>query len=475
MTSFLFSPADSEDLSTGVYYVHIVTSEPLTSATLVSDLTITTASTYVPYTLTGLTYTTTKWTFNNFTFPLYNFTTAPLGIVICKRLGSNFSSTDPIIYYADFINTLNQSIALIPGKYNLTVNFPISGIINFQLYYNYSAGAYVNTEAIPPGLIYLLSTRNNTQSWTSITNNSILPIIEPFLDLFNKSLDGLGVAQDKWAFSFGSRSIKVGTFAFWSRDSRSSTWSLYGSNVYTSGSVDVSSQWTLLGTSDSITSGVNFVTCNSNIYYKNLKLVCSESFGTLQEIEFYNSSMYSTDENLMSTVIDSSFESNFLDNSGWGHIWTNSGAATIVNNSLYLNGSSSLSLNTSSLFNLTNRNFKLSLDFKWISQYSGLNPGILCWDGGDYPLAITVYTNLLSHGVGTSSAWFYNPALTTNPSTSTFDSLEINRVGVNFTSFLGASFSGTSGSSVGDAGNIQLGINNGNHITGYIRNFKLIT
>ena len=484
MSTFTFAPADSLDLSTGVYYVHIVTAEPSQAATTVSQLTISDAINYVPYTLSGLTYTTTKWTFNNFTFPTYTFNTVPLGIVICKKLGASFNNSDPVIYYADFLNTLNQVVALTTGKYTLTVNFPSNGVIAFQPYYNYTAGAYANTETIPPGLLYLLATRNGTQTWQTLTDNSIIPLVTASLDLFNKNLDNLSVTQNTWAFSFGSRRIRVGTFAFWSRDTTvGHNWSLHGSNIYTSGSIDISTDWTLLGTSASIVAGVNFITCTNTTYWKFFKLVCTTG-GVLQEIEFYNSSMYSTDADLMSTVIDSPFEFNLLDNSGWRHTWTNTGSPTIQNNSLSLNGSSALTLSNSPLTNLTNRSFKLSLSFKWNTQSTASSPGIFTWDGGELPIVYKIDSTgqyIFTLGTPSGSVVFYTTTSGTigAPTQTNYDSLSVVR-NVNslttsvintITTSLAATLSQTLPSSTG----VTLGLNNGAYINGFIRNFKLIT
>jgi hypothetical protein len=485
--NFLFPPANSEDLSTGTYYAHLVTAEPNSTSTTAAALTISTVSNYVPIILTGLTYNTLKWTFNNFSFPTYNFTTAPIGIVICKRVGASVSSSDPIIYYGSLLNNLSQDIILTTGKYTISITFPTKGIIIFQNYYNYTSGAYSPTQTIPPGLLYLLATRNGTQTWQTLTDNSIIPLVSASLDLFNRNLDNVFIVQNKWAFSFGSRRIKVGTFAFWSRDTTPGhNWNLYGSNIYIgSGSVDIPTDWTLMGTSSTIAAGLNFITCNSTTYFKYFKLVCTSAAGVLQEIEFYDSSMYSTDEDLMSTVLESSFENDMLDASGWGHIWTPSGSPNIQNNSLYLNGSSSLSLSNSPVLNLTNRNFKLSIDFKWVSQSTTASPGIFSWTGTSLPVTCRLNPsgNYL-YTLGTTSGTVTFLTLGSagelgTPTQSNFDSFISTRTGNNLatsvvntiTTTVNSALSGT----LSGASNLRLGAFGSSNITGYIRNFKVVT
>lgn len=479
---FLFSPSDTVDLSTGTFYAHIVNVIPNESSTTVAALNISNAIGYTPYTLSELVYTSKLWTFSDFTFPAYTYNTAPVGLVVCKQLGTNISNSDPILYYGDFLNILSQNISINTGKYTIFIKFPINGIIEFKQYYEYSSSAYVNTETIPKGLMYLLGTRNNTQSFLSPYGNAVLDInSESSIDPFNRIIDNLTISDYLFAFNFGSRRIQVGTWAHYSRDTSTARWTIWGSNTYLSGALNSTSDWIPLGTSTSTVAGWNFITCNNSTYWKHLKFTADTNFnqGLIQEMEFYNSSMYSTDPDLMSTIIDSPFNNDILDNTGFNHTWTSTGSGTIQNNSLYLPGASSLTLNTSSLFNLTTRNFKLSLDFKWISQDSSTSPGIINWDGAHFPLVLNVYNNNYSHAIGTSTVWFYLPnsnGILSAPSITTYDIFKTTRVGNNFTTNLNSNtYTGISGGTVGNSGTITLGLNSTSSITGNIRNLKLIT
>ena len=489
MASFLFSPANSEDLSTGTYYIHLVTSTPNTTATTVVDINTSDAINYQPKLLTGLTYNQTKWTFSDTSFPTYTYNTIVTGVVIAKRLSNNFYPSDPILYYADIQNVLFQPVSLTTGKYTISIKFPIDGVIAFSQYYQYSGGAYINNEVVPKGLMYLLGTRNNTQSFVSPLNNSILTN-NTNVDLFNRSIDFLNTEGiTPICYEFGSRRIRLSTIGLFHRGdagdlSPTTTYTVYGSNTVpdlTTLNINNPIFWTLIGTSNNMVAGWNFINCTNTTFWKTLKFVSSNR-KLLQEIEFYNSTMYSTDENLMSTVIDAPFSVDLLDKTGFGHTFTNNNNNLgIINNSLYVDGVSTISLSASALFNLKNRNYKLSIEFKSGVVSGTQSGGILTWrDTAGLPLALTISnTNTYNLIVGTTSTSLHTVSSTISPSTTVFNNITTSRILNSFTTIINNDTTNPYNDNitgvVGDATNIKLGANGFANIKGFIRNFKLIT
>ncbi len=131
MSSYLFTQAQTDlnnsvlDLSTGVYYAHLVTSVPNPAVTTVSGLVLPTVANYAPKVLTGLIYNATKWTFDDANFPVLSYGIAPVGTVICKQTGSSPANTDRVICYSD------RSQILTPGNYGINEKFSSDGCLRF--------------------------------------------------------------------------------------------------------------------------------------------------------------------------------------------------------------------------------------------------------------------------------------------------------------------------------------------------------
>lgn len=476
MTSFLFSPADTQDLSTGVFYAHIVSTEPSLSATNVSQINITDAIGYVPYTLTGLIFNTIKWTFDNFTYPAYNYVTSPYGVVVCKQLGSTPVSTDPVIYYTSLDNAINQTVIFPTGKYTLNVSFPVDGIIVYRQYYNYNSGPYVNTEAIPKGLMFLLGTRNNTQSYLDPVNNSILgggAFLDGDINFLGRNAESTTAGVNTtslFAYNFGSRRIRVGTMGFLNSVTRAVQWTVSGSNSapdISATNLNFSSYWTTLCTTSSLTTGWNFATSSDPTYWKYLRFTANIANRDLQEIEFYNSSMYSTDENLMSTVIDSPFQNSILDQAGF-NTWTTTNGP-ILSNAAYIEAK--FVSTTSPLFTLGSRDFKLSIDFKYpsIGSFNTLRANPNTAINNILQLA-TNSSGGLTLGLGTGGGQFYVTPILGTVSTTNFDRLTCTRTGsIIETTFNTNTVTTVNGSSI-PSSQFQL-----ENIGSYIRNFKVIT
>jgi hypothetical protein len=494
MSSFLFSPANSEDLSTGTYYLHLVNSVPNPAHTTANQLTISDAIGYAPAILTGLVYNTLRWTFNDFSFPAYTFNTIPVGVVICKRLSSNIAPSDPVLYYSDLSNVLLQPIVLTTGKYTIGIKFPSSGVIIFSQYYQYDSGAYVNNETLPKGLMWMLGTRNNTQTFLNPLNNSYLVYNDGAAgtnSYFTSRTINNDVSNGNTvvAINFGSRRIRVGTFGIYANASRTVTYTIWGSNTcpdLTPSSVNNSAFWTQIGNNTNLVSGWNFTTSNSNIFWKFFKIVYSVSTAAVDEFEFFNSSMYSTDENLMSTVIDSPFDVNLLDNSGFNHMWNSTGAPVILNNSVRMGFSERLTLSASSLVNLTDRSFKLSISVSIVLFPDSTGRGILNWDGADFPLSVSYINNKLNTAIGTASSWFYLPnapgeAVNTGfigiilPNT--FYEVTTTKLNNIFTTFVNGTsvYSIPLNNVIGNSSFVTLGSNSSSNMNGSLKNLKLVT
>jgi hypothetical protein len=316
MTNFIFNWADAAidaatlDLSTGTYYAHLVTSTPLLTDTTVANLVLPTSAGYAGKLLTNMVYTTQKWSFDNFSFPRYTFATLPpIGMVICKRVGASFASTDPVICYSDFVNSLAQVILGQVGIYVVSEEFTASGAISFAYRYQYSSGSYINgaNGGVPFGLIYLLGTANNT---TSFSNPS--PTKLPSLGssgsvqalITDRSISGSANSADT-AWDFGNKSVRVGNFGYTHNQSLSTPVVIYGSNnlpSWSSTEIINNANWTQLATvapSVNTTIGWHIIPVSSSTYWRYLRFSAGSSGIGLNEIELYNSSIISPTQNLI--------------------------------------------------------------------------------------------------------------------------------------------------------------------------------
>lgn len=300
MANFIFNWADAAlaattlDLSTGTYYAHLVVSAPSISSTTVANLALVSVSGYAPVILTGLSQNTTRWTFDSFNFPKYLFATSPTGVVICQRAGASPASTDQVICYSDLSNTLGQPIILQVGTYIVNLVFGPNGAINYSYRYLYSSGAYnASAGAFPPGLIYLIGTKNNTQTYV----NPFTVITSPNgIDLFNRAVTNIGT--QRIALDFGVNRIRVGAFGVnYTSPGGTTPTEVWGTNslaTFTNTDIDNNTQWTSLGTSPSHVMGWNFFNVTNLTFFRYLKWTRpSSGINNVSEIEFYNSAALS--------------------------------------------------------------------------------------------------------------------------------------------------------------------------------------
>jgi hypothetical protein len=139
MSNYIFTAAAAAitdltlDLSSGSYYAHLVTVVPPLASLTVANLTLPNSSEYAPISLTGLSYSVLRWTFNDFSFPKDSFATlAPLGLVFCKQFGANPAPTDQVICYSDFTNQAGAVVTASLGIYLINIAIGINGVIDFS-------------------------------------------------------------------------------------------------------------------------------------------------------------------------------------------------------------------------------------------------------------------------------------------------------------------------------------------------------
>jgi hypothetical protein len=290
------------DLSTGNYYAHLVTTAPALGHTTVADLVLPTTGGYTGTPLTGLSYNATRWTFDSFSFPKYAFASAPTGVVICKRAGTNPANTDGIICYSDFNNSIGQTISLQVGAYVVNLQFGTNGAINFSYRYQYSSGAYANTEDVPKGLIYLIGTKNNTQSFASPSGAAILVSGNPSENVFDRNVVTTNSISSNFSLrlDFGVLQIKPGKLGIYNRASGTgSTVIVKASNV--NNLWNDSANYTILATlANAPNWGFNWllVDCNTSSYWQYLKIDTNQPHA-ISEIEFYESSILSPTANIV--------------------------------------------------------------------------------------------------------------------------------------------------------------------------------
>lgn len=304
MSTFTFPPFNTANLSTGTFYAHLVTTTPLNTSTLVSDLVLCSIPGYVPVLLTGVTLSTSKWTANNITFPIYTFTTPVVGVVICKQIGSSPATTDPILAFSNLSNSLNQDITSGTGAVNLFIEVSTDGFVSYTDNYIYSAGNYVNDQAVPYGLIYMLGTSNNTISYINpLTNSKIISKHEAGSNSngCDRSLVSTSNLRQSYAWDFTKYTVKVGNFYIYPMTTTGNVtlWATNSAAAWNTAFIS-NTGWTSIATASSLTGGVfNSLTSTDQTYWKYLKISSNTADIALQEIELYNSFLLSPTTNMV--------------------------------------------------------------------------------------------------------------------------------------------------------------------------------
>jgi hypothetical protein len=315
MANFISNAASAEltaatlDLSTGNYYAHLVTTVPLLTHSTAADLVLPTTSGYASAALTGLSYNSTRWTFDSFSFPKYNFVTAPTGVAICKRAGTTPASTDRFICYSDFNNSIGQSINVQVGIYVVNLQFGTNGAINFSYKYQYASGIYANTETIPKGLIYLIGSRNNTITFADPEPAKIAKLPTGTSVTNRNSADGPVNTGFTFALDLNTFVIRPGTIGIYNFYP---TTGIININIWDSNNLSNNfpsnyantSLYTQLG-NFSITTGWNYVMktfdVNSTIFWRYFlfQITSLSSSLVINEVEFYNSSIIAPTLNMV--------------------------------------------------------------------------------------------------------------------------------------------------------------------------------
>jgi hypothetical protein len=311
--SFIFSTANNEidsgalDVLNGNFDLYLLTTTPDINNTVVSDLSAVSGMSPIPLVNN---FTSTIWSFQTVTTPVYTYTTAPIGYVITKRTGATAANTDRVIYFSPLLNSLGQLIYYSTGNYRIVINFDVEGIINFTTTNEYFSGAYVNTETIPKGVSYLLGSNNNTTIFTNPSPSKITGRYQNTSttgtignEFFDRISTNATSSYKRVVFSFPGRRIRLGTFAWLSNIASADMCYIYGNNdmgALTDPNISTAN-WTLLSSNSSITGSNtwNFLNTINNNYWTYLKWECiSDSFNA-HEIEFYNSSIISSSLNLV--------------------------------------------------------------------------------------------------------------------------------------------------------------------------------
>lgn len=136
MASLVFSTAKVNvknrtlDLTSGVFYVHLVTTIPLVSNSTVADLILVAGGNYTPQVVSGVGVaadgTGVKITLTN---PVWTGLTTDnaatiKGLVLVKRVGASPNSTDPIIVYGELSSPYTPPVSAT----DLTIVVPSTGI-----------------------------------------------------------------------------------------------------------------------------------------------------------------------------------------------------------------------------------------------------------------------------------------------------------------------------------------------------------
>lgn len=313
--AFIFTNANNEidagtlDILNGIFDIYLVTAAPSITNTEVSNLILVSGSSAISLVNN---FTSTIWNFQSLIIPTYTYNIAPIGFVISKRTGLLSSSSDKLIYYSEFNNSIGQNITYSTGLYRINITFTSAGIINFNSTNEYFSGVYINTETIPKGLIYLLGTNNNT---VTFTNPSTEKFNGRYLDSTGTGITGVGTTDRistnssgtgvrRIAWQFPNRTIQVGSFGWLSNLASANPCYLYGSNnlpTFTDVDISNTTYWTLLATNTNITGSNtwNFLNTTNKTYWKYLKWECLTDSFLAHEIEFYNSAILSTSTNLV--------------------------------------------------------------------------------------------------------------------------------------------------------------------------------
>lgn len=168
MPTFAFDSAPLSTLAANkTYYAQMVSSVPSQTNSVMGDLNSTVLST--PQVLTGVTYSNQLLNFADQTFNTRTYLNTHTGYVLAERVGTSFSSTDPLIVYVPHANGFGQEITLPIGTYGIPIDFPSGGLFGTVNGWQYQIGSYTDNGASQynNGMIQLIGTKNNTTAYAN--------------------------------------------------------------------------------------------------------------------------------------------------------------------------------------------------------------------------------------------------------------------------------------------------------------------
>lgn len=308
--AFIFDLANNEiqsgtlDILNGQFDISFVTAPPVPSNTIISNLTL---SSLAPAPLVNNS-TSSIWSYQNIILPLNSYSVVPIGFVISKRSSASFDNSNRVIYYSEFTNSIGQPITYTPGLYRINVNFNSSGLINFNATNEYFSGPYINNEPTPKGLLYLLGSSNNTVAFTNPAPTKV-NILGSVSGIASRNIIDRNIVSDNGQYDshigldFLTRKVRIGTLGIILNNLRNGL-TLWGSNndtgalSFTQAGIANDINWVQIGSLPTLASGWNLVNSNSSVYWRYIRLSISAGLNPF-EIEFYNSSILSTNLNLV--------------------------------------------------------------------------------------------------------------------------------------------------------------------------------
>jgi hypothetical protein len=318
MPSFTFNSAPVNSLGTGTYYVVPVTTLPVAGDATVANLSI--PAGFSPVILSGLSLSSTTWTFSDTAIPVFTYPNALVGLVIAKQDGGSPASTDALVNFSSFVNANGQEYTLAAGTYSIPISFGANGAMSIRPVWRYSSGSYVGGAmgGFPPGLLYLIGTQNNTQTFQNPAMTEHLAVINIHNVTYSSTVQTETQLTDRstqlasngtlttLALDFQQGRIRVGTVGVRSDGAvASNAGTLYGSN-YLVGGFDVNgvtnnAEWTNIGTLGVPVNGnwtLNAATDSTN-YYRYIKLVYNGTgASSMSQVEFYDSTLETPYQNI---------------------------------------------------------------------------------------------------------------------------------------------------------------------------------
>jgi len=297
MPAFVFNTAPT-DFSTGEYYVLPVETTPSPGSTIRSQLVVPPG--FPSHFLTGRVLTPgVRVTFADTTVPSFAYGNSTVGLVILRQVFVGDSSTDALVSFTPFTNSLGQEFAAPPGVFAIPIAFGVDGAIKLLDVFLYSSSGYVSgaNPPVPFGLFYMWGTKNNTQNYVNpVAAKNFLCVqgsaTGATAELTNRNLP-FALTNGNKVFDFGINRVRVGVVGIYNTPGSTAPTEVYGSNSFadiTNDSVTLDAGWVFLGTNGSGASGAwTLITSLDQVtYWRFLKL---KNASGVNEAELYSSTV----------------------------------------------------------------------------------------------------------------------------------------------------------------------------------------